>query len=229
MGAILGSLLFSIFLGALDWDGACEQLLIAMSLAAALVMLVPALRATLGEVQAGGTWAAVGARGGRDGGGDARPVADHRPLRRSPGAWSPMADVMISYVNEMVPGITKPEDVTVDFGSLNHYCLFVGEGMNVSVAVTEDPAGFRCFHGGGKVQASNHPDDMRLQRMLGHIPALVHPDPKNVLVVACGAGVTAGSFIPHPGSSGSWFATSSRWCRGTWLRSSKSQLRPGGR
>jgi spermidine synthase len=39
---------------------------------------------------------------------------------------------------------------------------------------------------------------MRLQRMLGHIPALVHPNPKTVLVVACGAGVTAGSFIPHP-------------------------------
>jgi spermidine synthase len=39
---------------------------------------------------------------------------------------------------------------------------------------------------------------MRLQRMLGHIPALIHPNPKSVLVVACGAGVTAGSFIPHP-------------------------------
>jgi spermidine synthase len=34
--------------------------------------------------------------------------------------------------------------------------------------------------------------------MLGHIPALVHPQPKSVLVVGCGAGVTAGSFLPHP-------------------------------
>ena len=39
---------------------------------------------------------------------------------------------------------------------------------------------------------------MRLQRMLGHIPALLHPKPKSVLVVGCGAGVTAGSFIVHP-------------------------------
>jgi spermidine synthase len=39
---------------------------------------------------------------------------------------------------------------------------------------------------------------MRLQRMLGHIPALVHPNPKSVLVVGCGAGVTAGSFVVHP-------------------------------
>jgi len=40
---------------------------------------------------------------------------------------------------------------------------------------------------------------MRLQRMLGHIPALVHPQPRSVLVVGCGAGVTAGSFMVHPG------------------------------
>jgi spermidine synthase len=34
--------------------------------------------------------------------------------------------------------------------------------------------------------------------MLGHIPALVHRKPETVLVVACGAGVTAGSFVVHP-------------------------------
>src|SRR5206468_11150019 len=34
--------------------------------------------------------------------------------------------------------------------------------------------------------------------MLGHIQALVHPEPKTVLVVGCGAGVTAGSFVVHP-------------------------------
>jgi spermidine synthase len=40
---------------------------------------------------------------------------------------------------------------------------------------------------------------MRLQRMLGHLPALLHPKPRSVLVVGCGAGVTAGSFVVHPG------------------------------
>jgi spermidine synthase len=34
--------------------------------------------------------------------------------------------------------------------------------------------------------------------MLGHIPALLHPRPRSVLVVGCGAGVTAGSFVVHP-------------------------------
>jgi spermidine synthase len=39
---------------------------------------------------------------------------------------------------------------------------------------------------------------MRLQRMLGHLPALFHQDPKSVLVVGFGAGVTAGTFVVHP-------------------------------
>ncbi len=58
--------------------------------------------------------------------------------------------------------------------------------------------GVRSFHGAGKIQASTLPADMRLQRMLGHIPALVHKKPESVLVVACGAGITAGTFVLHP-------------------------------
>jgi spermidine synthase len=77
--------------------------------------------------------------------------------------------------------------------------LYVGEGMNASVAVTETDDGIRNFHVSGKIEASTDPRDMRLQRMLGHIPALLHPDPHSVLVVGCGAGVTAGSFVLYPG------------------------------
>ena len=76
--------------------------------------------------------------------------------------------------------------------------LYVGEGMNASIAVTEMNDGVRCFHVSGKVVASTDPLDMRLQLMLGHIPALLHPKPRSVLVVGCGAAVTAGSFVHHP-------------------------------
>ena len=80
------------------------------------------------------------------------------------------------------------------------HILYVGEGMNSSVAVTRvHGSGAIQFHVSGKVEASSLPQDMRLQRMLAHLPALVHPNPKSVLVVGCGAGVTAGSFIPYPG------------------------------
>ncbi len=76
--------------------------------------------------------------------------------------------------------------------------LYVGEGMNSSVAVTQTNNGHRCFHVSGKVEASSEPRDMRLQRMLAHIPAVLHPRPRSVLIVGFGAGVTAGSFVPHP-------------------------------
>jgi len=75
--------------------------------------------------------------------------------------------------------------------------LFLGEGMNAAVAVTETENGVRNFHVSGKVEASSGPADMRLQRMLGHLPALLHPKPRSVLVVGCGAGVTSGSFVMH--------------------------------
>ena len=94
----------------------------------------------------------------------------------------------------------EPSSAAYGGGAANWHCALVREGMNVTVAVTEDESSFRYFHGAGKVQASTHPQDMRLQRMLGHLPMLTRRDPdsvRSVLVVACGAGVTAGSFVPY--------------------------------
>jgi spermidine synthase len=76
--------------------------------------------------------------------------------------------------------------------------LYVGEGVCSTVAVTLAGTDTRYFHVSGKVEASTEPGDMRLQRMLGHLSALAHPAPRSVLVVGCGAGVTAGSFVLHP-------------------------------
>ena len=82
---------------------------------------------------------------------------------------------------------------TIDYpGSL----LYLGEGMNSSVVVSRLDDGKIYFHVSGKVEASTEAYDMRLQRMLGDLPALIHPNPRSVLVVGFGAGVTAGSFVP---------------------------------
>jgi spermidine synthase len=77
--------------------------------------------------------------------------------------------------------------------------LYVGEGVNALVAVTEEANGWRNFHVSGKVEASTEPQDMRLQRLLGNLAALMHePHPKDVLVVGFGAGITAGALSIHP-------------------------------
>jgi len=75
--------------------------------------------------------------------------------------------------------------------------LFVGEGINSSVVITEQ-GDQRSFYVSGKSEASTAVLDMRLQRMMGHLPALLHPSPRSVLVVGFGAGVTGGSFVPYP-------------------------------
>ncbi|HLI86037.1 MAG TPA: hypothetical protein VKV17_19130 [Bryobacteraceae bacterium] len=76
--------------------------------------------------------------------------------------------------------------------------LYRGEGINSSILIAER-AGQRHFYVSGKAEASTAPLDMRLERMMGHLPALVHPGPQSVLVVGFGAGITAGSFVPYPG------------------------------
>jgi spermidine synthase len=76
--------------------------------------------------------------------------------------------------------------------------IYVGEGWNASVAVSERSNGVRNYHNAGKVQASSEPQDMRLQRMLGHLTTLVPAQPRTVLVIGCGAGVTAGAVSIEP-------------------------------
>ena len=76
--------------------------------------------------------------------------------------------------------------------------LYTAEGRNSLIAYSEWVDKRRFFHVAGKVEASSTPADMRLQRMLGHVPALLHTNPISVLIVGCGAGVTAGSFVVHP-------------------------------
>jgi spermidine synthase len=51
----------------------------------------------------------------------------------------------------------------------------------------------------GKIVASDNPADMAVQLLLGHVPVLLHPDPKSVLVIGYGAGVTMGSISTYAG------------------------------
>ncbi len=76
--------------------------------------------------------------------------------------------------------------------------IYVGEGTNSTVAVSQLDNGVRNYHNAGKVQASSEPQDMRLQRMLGHLTTLLSPAPSDVLVIGFGAGVTAGAVSIDP-------------------------------
>jgi spermidine synthase len=171
-GSILGALAFSLVLIPAAGTRGSQQLLIGLAIAAAVITIVSqfwTLNVRVGVALAG--CAIV--------------------------AWaliSTVADVpwqAIAYGRRVAPILRgldpKSEAMPV----------FVGEGVNSSVVITRR-GDQRFFYVSGKNEASSALLDMRLQRMMGHLPALIHPQPKSVLVVGFGAGVTAGSFVPNP-------------------------------
>ncbi|QEG32920.1 Spermidine synthase [Bythopirellula goksoeyrii] len=77
--------------------------------------------------------------------------------------------------------------------------LYEVESLNTAVVVLEEKAtDSRSLCVSGKVEASNNVDDLRCQRLLGHLPALFHPNPEKTLTVGLGAGTTTGSFVLYP-------------------------------
>ena len=165
IGAIVGSLGFSLLF--IPWLGSqnSQRLLIALAGIAAAGMLLPMIR----SLKAAAAIAAAAA----------------------------VTGVMIAKTDE-VPWLAVAYGRRMLTASGTGDLLYRGEGMNASVVVSRVEGGQIYFHVSGKVEASTEPFDMRLQRMLGHLPALVHPNPESVLIVGFGAGVTAGTFVVHP-------------------------------
>jgi spermidine synthase len=71
-----------------------------------------------------------------------------------------------------VPGMLIAYGRRMVISSGSSKMLYTGEGINSSIAITQWNDGAVQFHVSGKVEASTEPYDMRLQRMLGHMPAL---------------------------------------------------------
>ena len=77
--------------------------------------------------------------------------------------------------------------------------LYTIEGRNSSVAITQWNDGAIEIDVNGHVEATTETYDMKLQRMVGHLPAVLHRNPKSVLGIGFGAGVSAGTFTRYPG------------------------------
>jgi spermidine synthase len=166
VGAIVGSLCFSLIFIPQIGTQHSQQVLMLLSALAAVIALGPVLN----QVRSGKARLAFGV----------------------------VAAVLIAMAIPPIPwkliGFGRRLPTTTGTWNL----LYMTEGMNSSVAYSQYEGVTTYFHVSGKVEASAEPQDMRLQRLLGHLPALLHPHPKSVLVVGCGAGVTAGTFVVHP-------------------------------
>jgi spermidine synthase len=57
----------------------------------------------------------------------------------------------------------------------------------------------RSLYLDGLHQANDTPDMVRLHRVIGHLPMVLHPSPRDALVVGLGGGATAGAVSRYPG------------------------------
>jgi spermidine synthase len=174
LGAIIGSVTASLLL--VVWLGSqrAQQVLVIISAGSALLMLESAAadaEARKTRFQFAGTLLLAAAMGGA--------VLLARTIHTIPG-------VLVAYGRYAATRLGEGD------------IIYVGEGWNASVAVSRLSNGVLNYHNAGKVQASSEPQDMRLQRMLGHMTTLIPNNPESVLVIGCGAGVTAGAVSVDP-------------------------------
>ena len=85
---------------------------------------------------------------------------------------------------------------TLESGLTAGTLLSYEEGSTGTVSVRK-LAGTTSMAIDGKVDASNA-GDMLTQRLLAHVPLLLHPNPKSAAVLGLGSGVTLGSALRHP-------------------------------
>jgi spermidine synthase len=174
LGAIIGSVTASLLL--VVWLGSqrAQQVLVIISAVSALLMLESAAadaESKKSRFQFAGTLLLAAAMGGA--------VLLARTIQPIPGA-------LVAYGRYTATRLGEGD------------IIYVGEGWNASVAVTRLSNGVLNYHNAGKVQASSEPQVMRLQRMLGHMTTLIPKNPASVLVIGCGAGVTAGAVSVDP-------------------------------
>jgi spermidine synthase len=168
-GAILGALVVSLVL--VPWIGTqqSQRVLLVLSAVSALVILIPHARHSTALAPRAWLGAAVVVAGLL--------------------AWSvgPIPGELIAYGRRM------------PLQTGNSTILYTDEGRNSSIAMIQWNDGSLGLGVNGHVQASNITFDMKLQRMVGHLPALLHPNPKSILGIGFGAGVSAGTFTTYPG------------------------------
>ena len=168
LGAIVGAL--SVSLALIPWIGTrnSQRVLLVVSALSALLVLAPHARKLRSKALAAGLAVSMLVAGLLAWGVDAVPGE------------------LIAYGRRMAISADKAK------------ILYTAEGRNSSVAISQWNDGAIEIDVNGHVEATTEPYDMKLQRTVGHLPALLHPHPLSVLGIGFGAGVSAGTFTTYP-------------------------------
>jgi spermidine synthase len=168
-GAILGALVVSLTLVPAIGTQDSERVILLLAAAGALVVLLPQLARARSMAMTAGLTAAM------------------------------ILAIQLARGVDPIPGKVIAYGRRIAISSPNSELLYTIEGRNSSVAITRWSDGAVEVDVNGHVEATTEPFDMKLQRMVGHLPGLIHPNPKSVLGIGFGAGVSAGTFTRYPG------------------------------
>jgi spermidine synthase len=168
LGAIVGAL--SVSLALIPWIGTrdSQRVLLLVSALSALLVLAPHARKLRSKALAAGLLASMVVAG------------------------------LLAWSVDAIPGelIAYGRRIAISAGKAR--ILYTAEGRNSSVAISQWNDGATEVDVNGHVEATTEPYDMKLQRTVGHLPALLHPHPQSVLGIGFGAGVSAGTFTTYP-------------------------------
>lgn len=104
---------------------------------------------------------------------------------------------MLSSMFRIRTNTTKPFNEYLRQFMIDKKILFFKEGNDSNVAVVQIQNKDIVLYINGKADASSS-GDMPTQLLSGHIPALLHKNPKKALVIGFGSGVTVGALTLYP-------------------------------
>lgn len=117
----------------------------------------------------------------------------HRPLRRNKavaaGALALSIAALILAPEDVLRGIVEPRRPGTEL-------VFYREGREGVVTVAAEP-GYREMRFNRGSQVPTDYGSFQVFRLLGHLPLLLHEDPREVLVVALGGGIALGAVAQH--------------------------------
>ncbi len=176
VGAILGPIISGFVLIQLFGIERSLQMLVILNLGAGAVMLAAAVNRRL-VLPVGGTVALI--------------LIVRGALPQWGSTWD--SNAFATHVNNATAGgemmRADPRDLEV---------LYYREGINETVSVFRSLGGIQSYVVNGRAEASSAAVDIQLQRSLGHLPMLLHPDPRKVFVLGTGTGMTLGATALHP-------------------------------
>jgi len=92
----------------------------------------------------------------------------------------------------------EPWRVSPEYRHPENRILYYREGATGTVTAFDAPSGVRYLEVNARNASLTEYASRQTFRFLGHLPLLLHPKPRRVLVVAFGAGMTLGSVAQHP-------------------------------